>query len=87
VKPGQAAVARQGSVKNPNGIALSPDEQTLYVIDANYNDSVEGYALEHEQSLWKYSVLPDGSLDPNGELFLPCPVTAPLSRMASPWMT
>jgi gluconolactonase len=45
-----SAVLVEGTLAKPNGIALSPDEQTLYVGSSG-------------NEIWKYRVQPDGSLD------------------------
>lgn len=45
-----SAVLVEGSLAKPNGIALSPDEQTLYVGSSG-------------NEIWKYRVQADGSLD------------------------
>jgi gluconolactonase len=50
IKPGTTALINSGTVSGPNGIELSPDEQSLYV---------NGFG---EGSVWKFSVAADGSL-------------------------
>lgn len=46
----------------PNGIAFSPDEQFLYVGNWDIRD------VYHTKTVWRYRVLPDGSLR-DGEVF------------------
>jgi gluconolactonase len=49
-KPGGGMLVNGGTVSGPNGIELSPDEQTLYV---------DGYS---EGSVWAFAVATDGKL-------------------------
>jgi len=51
-------------VQRPNGIAISPDEQHLYVAD-NMNDARTG-----NRKLWRFDLNPDGSVDPNSRKLL-----------------
>ena len=46
----------------PNGLAFSPDEKYLYVTNWDIRD------IHHTKTLWRYEVLPDGSLK-NGKIF------------------
>lgn len=46
----------------PNGLAFSPDEQYLYVANWDIRD------IYHTKSLWRYEVVPDGTLK-NGRVF------------------
>ena len=45
-------------VDRPNGIAITPDDRTLYVADNN-NDTVGG-----ARKLYRFALRPDGSVDP-----------------------
>jgi gluconolactonase len=53
IRPGSTALVNSGTVSGPNGIELSPDEQTLYV---------NGFG---EGDVWSFSVAADGALTKN----------------------
>jgi gluconolactonase len=46
----------------PNGLAFSPDEKYFYVTNWDIRD------IHHTKTLWRYEVLPDGTLT-NGKVF------------------
>jgi SMP-30/Gluconolactonase/LRE-like region len=54
------------TVENPNGIALSPDEKTLWVGASAYRNS-------DQQSLWQFSVAPNGPMNGKKVATLPTP--------------
>jgi gluconolactonase len=58
IEPMATMLINAGNVSGPNGIELSPDEQTLYV---------NGYG---EGNVWRYSVAADGSVTKDARPFL-----------------
>ncbi|MDX1946395.1 MAG: SMP-30/gluconolactonase/LRE family protein [Pirellulaceae bacterium] len=65
LQDGAAAVVwdreQESSLVNPNGVALSPDGQLLYV-------GISSYANRKLSGIYRFPVLPDGSLDvPTGK--------------------
>jgi len=51
-----ARVLSQPAVEKPNGIAISPDDRTLYVIDSNPREG-------GNRKVWAFDVSPDGKPD------------------------
>ena len=62
--PGKVSRILAHEVQRPNGIAISPDEQWLYVAD-NMND-----APDNNRRLWRFHLNPDGSVDPQSRKLL-----------------
>ncbi|HXJ75930.1 MAG TPA: SMP-30/gluconolactonase/LRE family protein [Candidatus Dormibacteraeota bacterium] len=56
--PGQVTRILSEELSRPNGILVAPGDHYLYVAD-NVNDAVEG-----ARKLWRFDLLPDGSVDP-----------------------
>jgi gluconolactonase len=61
-KSGVATVATTGLVKRPNGLAFSPDESKLYVIES----AAEG------RSIYVFDVVDGGAKLANGRIFINC---------------
>jgi gluconolactonase len=62
LKTGRATVATTGLVKRPNGLAFSPDESKLYVIES----APEG------RSIYFFDVVDGGAKLANGRIFIDC---------------
>jgi gluconolactonase len=60
-KTGQAAVVTEGVVRRPNGLAFSPDEKTLYVIESQFD----------ERAIYAFDVA-DGAKLANGRMIVKC---------------
>jgi gluconolactonase len=60
-KTGQAAVMTEGVVQRPNGLAFSPDEKTLYVIESQFG----------ERAIYAFDVV-DGVKLANGRMIVKC---------------
>jgi gluconolactonase len=60
-KTGQAAVMTEGVVQRPNGLAFSPDEKTLYVIESQFG----------ERAIYAFDVV-DGVKLVNGRMIVKC---------------
>lgn len=56
------AALLDGDMGRTNGIALSPDDKTLYLTEAT-DSPVKNASDPSGQMIWKYSVNPDGSVD------------------------
>jgi len=56
------AALLEGDMGRTNGIALSPDDKTLYLTEAN-GSPVSHASNASVQRIWKYAVNPDGSVD------------------------
>ena len=75
VKPGEAPVLLAEDFNQPNGIALSPDEKTLYVCDSE-GGQVRKFKINADDSLGGGDVIykvgtPDGmKVDVQGRLFI-----------------
>jgi gluconolactonase len=61
IKNGRVQVLSK-DLGGPNGLAFSPDEKYLYVTNWDIRD------IHHTKALWRYEVLPDGTLK-NGKIF------------------
>ena len=61
---GKVAMVISHEVQRPNGIAVSPDDQFLYVCD-NMNSSKEA-----NRKLWKFKLNDDGTIDPESRKML-----------------
>ncbi len=61
IKNGKVQVVSK-DLGGPNGLAFSPDEKYLYVTNWDIRD------IHHTKTLWRYEVMPDGSLK-NGKIF------------------
>jgi gluconolactonase len=64
LKPGATALANGGAVRGPNGIELSPDEQTLYV-DAYFESSVMKWSVAADGTITKGAALATGLSNPD----------------------
>merc|ERR1719188_2945004 len=62
------AVFLEGNMGRTNGIALSPDGATLYLIEAN-GSPVSDNSQADGQRIWKYTVASDGSISQKTEFF------------------
>jgi gluconolactonase len=60
-KTGQAAVMTEGVVQRPNGLAFSPDEKTLYVVESQFG----------ERAIYAFDVV-DGVKLVNGRMIVKC---------------
>ncbi|MBN8935610.1 MAG: SMP-30/gluconolactonase/LRE family protein [Rhizobiales bacterium] len=60
-KTGQAAVMTEGVVQRPNGLAFSPDEKTLYVVESQFG----------ERAIYAFDVV-DGVKLANGRMIVKC---------------
>jgi len=60
-KTGRAAVVTEGVVRRPNGLAFSPDEKTLYVIESQFD----------ERAIYAFDVA-DGAKLANGRMIVKC---------------
>ncbi|MBW8884765.1 MAG: SMP-30/gluconolactonase/LRE family protein [Planctomycetia bacterium] len=49
-------VITQPAIGRPNGIAVTPDGKTLYVIDSNY------IRPDGNRKIWAFDILPDGAV-------------------------
>ena len=56
-------VITQPAIGRPNGIAISPDGKTLYVIDSNYITPAAN------RKIWAFDVLPDGNVSKQRQVF------------------
>src|SRR5262245_18027048 len=61
-KTRQASVVISGEVQRPNGLAFSPDESKLYVIESG----------GPPRSIWVYDVVADGTRLANGRVLIKC---------------
>jgi gluconolactonase len=61
---GRVARVLTHEVDRPNGLAVTPDDQTLYVADNN-NDTVGG-----ARKLWRFALRPDGTIEPASRTLL-----------------
>jgi sugar lactone lactonase YvrE len=59
--PDGLAMQLEGGMSRTNGIALSPDDTTLYLTEAK-GSPVEGAANANGQLIWKYTVAADGQV-------------------------
>jgi gluconolactonase len=56
-------VITQPAIGRPNGIAVTPDGKTLYVIDSNY------IRPDANRKIWGFDILPDGSVSKQRQVF------------------
>jgi gluconolactonase len=61
-KSGQATIATDGLVQRPNGLAFSPDEKLLYVIESQPG----------ERAIYVFDVTGDGAKIANGRVLIRC---------------
>lgn len=62
------ALLLEGGMGRTNGIALSPDDKTLYVTEAN-GSPVDNASSAEGQRIWRYSVAADGSISNKTEFY------------------
>jgi gluconolactonase len=56
-------VTTQPAIGRPNGLAVTPDGKTLYVVDSNY------IRPDANRKIWAFDILPDGSLSKQRQIF------------------
>jgi gluconolactonase len=56
-------VITQPAIGRPNGLAITPDGKTLYVIDSNY------IRPDANRKIWAFDILPDGSAGQQRQVF------------------
>jgi gluconolactonase len=56
-------VITQPAIGRPNGLAVTPDGKTLYVIDSNYINPTAN------RKIWAFDILPDGSASKQRQVF------------------
>jgi len=58
-----ARVITQPAIGRPNGLAVTPDGKTLYVIDSNY------IRPDANRKIWAFDILPDGEVTKQRQVF------------------
>jgi gluconolactonase len=55
-------VLEQPAIQRPNGLAITPDDRTFYLVDSNPNPG-------GNRRIWAFDIQPDGSLDNQRKVF------------------